>query len=1048
MTQPKTPRLLSASDYEDALKEGKFEQGVSVPLSELPDELQENVENPPESVKKLTEEMQKQAARRSKDEKKSAAGDTPDTKAINADIKKICAEFGIDAQVKGSEVRYVDKPGKTVDRDGASKALKAAAAEQRKAKKGAEAMLYTLAAELVKKAAKAGKAASLLVSTDEYATLLRGVTATRYVVSPERILDRSLALGLITDDEKDTQNVKDAARDAAEDITSGWPEGEGFGSSDMTAVLATFLQMAGFSSTYKGGRLTRVATVEVDEKEAKFEKGKSVPVSALPDEMQENVENPPPSVQKVKDDLQKQGKFEQGVSVPVSALPDELQENVENPPPAVQKVKEELQKQSAKNPFTPRNREWVLDYMINSFMEHSNGKVEDAVEYLGPAMGEDFARNLALKWKEVRPDLWTRHGGMMGGQAVAEKLYADCVKAAKATLAKQASCGNCEGGCTCGTRPSLTAADYAAELAADKEAKFERGVSMTVDEVAAVVGPAFKEMNENPPESVLKVREEMEKQAGANSWKIWTGPTAVKEVAKALKGVQGFKDVTEGTEHVLFKHEGDTVDIATADVPAVVKPYLKGRGLQKNAADEADEAREAVRNASREILASGMLKEVVDYLINDGSQSGDRPDPQVMYTDLLAITEDDEFSSDMCFAWANSKLYLPNEQGSRENVRKLTEDLVKKISRASGFNLKSAAAGLYGATRDTEKCCSGGVKKLKDATAKIARALYAKDEESPAFLAVHLSKTGARTARLLVSAMKEIGPGAALAKTAVGKVGLYGYKDRTAKLALQACTDLHHEAGLIAADLSSRRTAGYEKITTYLKEHSKTAKCQYAALLLEAYPSAPVEAPMKTASGLAGWFQETEATREATPSVREILSRSATDFLASEEPKEDADPKEAEMDKTAGDGANRAKYLVKSLIDLVDVTKSDDLFKLSIDGLLFLLKKVPNLNPEELREFRGNLTALMTMRLKPRLAMDKTASNPRALAKAITDHLVFLARKVAEPTDTVALEDAQAAALTGLFTELRKVQSLEGADLAMFVDFLSTFMSVYLKREL
>jgi len=48
-------------------------------------------------------------------------------------------------------------------------------------------------------------------------------------------------------------------------------------------------------------------------------------------------------------------------------------------------------------------------------------------------------------------------------------------------------------------------------------AKFPSGVSMTVEDVAAVVGPEFKEMNENPPPSVIKVRDEMtgnKKEAG------------------------------------------------------------------------------------------------------------------------------------------------------------------------------------------------------------------------------------------------------------------------------------------------------------------------------------------------------------------------------------------------------------------------------------------------------------------------------------------------------------------------------------------------------
>lgn len=52
----------------------------------------------------------------------------------------------------------------------------------------------------------------------------------------------------------------------------------------------------------------------------------------------------------------------------------------------------------------------------------------------------------------------------------------------------------------------VTADDMAALL---KDAKFPKGVEMTVDEVAEVVGPEFKEMNQNPPDSVVKVREQM-----------------------------------------------------------------------------------------------------------------------------------------------------------------------------------------------------------------------------------------------------------------------------------------------------------------------------------------------------------------------------------------------------------------------------------------------------------------------------------------------------------------------------------------------------------
>lgn len=51
----------------------------------------------------------------------------------------------------------------------------------------------------------------------------------------------------------------------------------------------------------------------------------------------------------------------------------------------------------------------------------------------------------------------------------------------------------------------------------EKTSKFPKNVPMTIDEVAAVVGDEFKEMNENPPPEVIKLREEMQaKQAAAS----------------------------------------------------------------------------------------------------------------------------------------------------------------------------------------------------------------------------------------------------------------------------------------------------------------------------------------------------------------------------------------------------------------------------------------------------------------------------------------------------------------------------------------------------
>ena len=49
------PLLKQSAEESDS--EGKFEKGEDVPLSEMPDELEENAKNPPPSVKKLKEKM-------------------------------------------------------------------------------------------------------------------------------------------------------------------------------------------------------------------------------------------------------------------------------------------------------------------------------------------------------------------------------------------------------------------------------------------------------------------------------------------------------------------------------------------------------------------------------------------------------------------------------------------------------------------------------------------------------------------------------------------------------------------------------------------------------------------------------------------------------------------------------------------------------------------------------------------------------------------------------------------------------------------------------
>jgi len=269
-----------------------------------------------------------------------------------------------------------------------------------------------------------------------------------------------------------------------------------------------------------------------------------------------------------------------------------------------------------------------------------------------------------------------------------------------------------------------------------KTAKFPRGESMTIDEVAAVVGDEFREMNENPPESVLKVREEMGKSAS-----------------------------------------------------------------------EQDDWAEATK---------------------------------------LASTEMDK---------------------------------------------TAAGSGLYGFTKDAEKACGAAANRLAKFAAKLAKDIYTKDGDTPEFLEVHNKRTGCKTSRMLRAAMSDIGPGAPSKTAGKSSKGRYGYSAKTARLALDAITQVQHEAGVIAGDLNDRRAKKHGEITGFFGKHSSKAKCGWSELILDAYPDAMVEeAPVasKTAAGVDGYTIH--------PSVDELLSwdgsgrtRSAASFLASEEEDLDED---------------------------------------------------------------------------------------------------------------------------------------------------------------
>lgn len=229
----------------------------------------------------------------------------------------------------------------------------------------------------------------------------------------------------------------------------------------------------------------------------------------------------------------------------------------------------------------------------------------------------------------------------------------------------------------------ITATEMAAALA-PKDAKFPKGVPMTVEEVAAIVGPEFQEMNENPPPEVVEVRQQMEESAKTACRQRLTWKQAVKE-----------------------------------------------------------------------------------------------------------------------------------------------------------------PSGLYGHTRQIQADCEGCIRKLTKTAQKIAKATLQKDERTADFLRMHTKRGSSLPARVILLAMKDTLPKIAAESAAEShrtveaggrEYGLYGFPTKTARLGLNACSDLREAAGLFASELHARRAEQHAKITSFLDAHCKEAKCNYARLLLSSYP--------------------------------------------------------------------------------------------------------------------------------------------------------------------------------------------------------------------
>jgi predicted double-glycine peptidase len=365
-----------------------------------------------------------------------------------------------------------------------------------------------------------------------------------------------------------------------------------------------------------------------------------------------------------------------------------------------------------------------------------------------------------------------------------------------------------------------------------KAAKFPAGVTMTVDEVADVVGPEFKEMNEDPPASVVKVREEMQKKAGS-----------------PLLATETFAEMLKTTK--FEKGKSMTVD----EVAAVVGPEFKE--MNEDPPASVVKLREEMSKTAAinwTTVATSLLK----------ASKGLTEDDLHYRAYLRAIISDDS---------ATAKHLVSKFKGAE----KARDELIDEAGK--GKTAAVTAGGKWGFTKGTESACTAGVNKLQKAAKRIANALYAKDEGSVGFLQKHAAKAGSKTASMLLKAMEDIGPAAMLraGKTA-GKSGngLYGFSEKTAKLGLDACSALHHEAGMIAADLFARKGADPVKVAGYLTANAKKGKCAFSDLLAEVAPDVNAMVIDKLA-----------ASKKKASLVERLAAKIAADFMASDETADD-----------------------------------------------------------------------------------------------------------------------------------------------------------------
>ena len=435
-------------------------------------------------------------------------------------------------------------------------------------------------------------------------------------------------------------------------------------------------------------------------------------------------------------------------------------------------------------------------------------------------------------------------------------------------------------------------------LPIERQAKFPEGKKMTVEEVAEVVGPEFAEMNEDPPESVKKVREEMEESMGDHVWdqgydirsrlahdllpveraaseqqaeKLEAEAEANEaqadadrekaDAARMKEGAGGLYGYTKGTQRdveasvrkaqrraasiakTLYAKDERSVDFlkahakrANSKTARLILSAMKSIGPRVASAKTAGSG--SKNKAYLDSLDSRMKDQILKGIAKHYGTTVDHIEREVTDPDAEALYE---------YITDRSRMQVFREMTSGRFASIKTSGLGVEAVKPDLFYISTSDGDTYGPYRrqseaqdiiDDIMAVDDRFEADVDTGTKVLSSII-NPRRFVLNTPIELKRHHARFASMLpvekIAAKKSKPP---VQEKVAG--GLYGYPTKTARLALVACSDLRAYVGEVAYGLHSRRTAKYDRITGFLKEHGKTAKCAYSRMILDCYPDAPV----------------------------------------------------------------------------------------------------------------------------------------------------------------------------------------------------------------